>query len=91
MKEERIIQELASLARKEAPPQVNVADRVMAILRTSRGEGRRTVVDPIAWVAAASAAVAIPVVLAAFPFGGSWGDTLMAVMAALADLPRWML
>ena len=86
MKEERIIQELASLARKEAPPQVNVADRVMAILRT-RGEGRRTVIDPIAWVAVASAAVAIPVVLAAFSLGGSWSDTLMA---ALADLPGWV-
>lgn len=87
MKEERIIQKLASMARKESPPQVDVADRVMAVLRT-RGQGRRTVVDPIAWVAAASAAVAIPVVLAAFSVGGSWSDTLMA---ALADLAGWML
>ena len=90
MKEERIIQKLASMARKESPPQVDVADRVMAILRT-RGEGRRTVVDPITWVAAASAAVAIPVSLAAFSVAGSWGDTLMAWMAALADLAGWML
>lgn len=87
MKEERIIQKLASIAQKETPPQVDVADRVMAILR-ARGEGRRTLVDPIAWVAAASAAVAIPVVLAAFSVGGSWSDTLMA---ALADLVGWML
>jgi hypothetical protein len=87
MKEERIVRKLAAVARKEAPPEVDVADRVMAILRTA-GRGRRTGVNPLVWVAVGSATLAIPVLAAAVFFGDSWGETLMAT---LTDLGWWML
>jgi len=87
MNEEDRIRKLAQRARLEAPPQVDIAGGVMAALRTMPGNGR-TVADPLAWIAAASAAAAIAVLVATFSFGESWTDPFMA---SRIDLPWWLL
>ncbi len=87
MNEENRIGKLAQRARLETPPHVDVTHRVMAALRVKTRESAPRV-DPLAWVAAASAAAAIAVLVAAFGFGESWTDTFMA---SRIDIPWWLL
>ncbi|MBM3498373.1 MAG: hypothetical protein FJX74_06845 [Armatimonadetes bacterium] len=64
MNEEQKLRRLARIARREEPPRVDVAGRVMARLhRREADEGLG--VRPLAWVAVAGAAVAIPLAIAA--------------------------
>ena len=56
MNEERILQVLAAGARSDAPPTVDVADRVLASLRVARRPSR-----VIVWFATAASAAAIVV------------------------------
>lgn len=79
MSEERRIRELASRARMERAPRVDVADRVMAILRNQQ-RARAAEDRALAWVAGLSAAVAVPVALAAFATWQTWSDPLMATL-----------
>jgi hypothetical protein len=87
MNEEDLIRKLAERARMETPPRVDVADSVMAALRAAAPDSPAKV-DPLAWVAAASAAAAIAVLVAALRVGESWTD---ALAANLIDLPWWLL
>ena len=87
MKEHELIRRLAQRARRETPPQVDVAHRVMAALHTAPENGH-TLADPLAWVAAASAAAAVVVLAVAFGSGDSWAD---AFVASRIDLPWWLL
>ncbi|MBM3477081.1 MAG: hypothetical protein FJX75_27755 [Armatimonadetes bacterium] len=64
MNEEQRLRQLARIARREEPPHVDVARRVMARLRRREAEAAPSV-RPLAWVAAGSAAVAIPLAVAA--------------------------
>ena len=60
MNEERILQVLAAGARGDAPPAVDVADRVLASLRVRQRPSRL-----IVWFATAASAAAIVVVVMA--------------------------
>jgi len=64
MNEEQRLRRLAQVARREQPPEVHVASRVMARLRRCEAEAAPGV-RPLAWVAAGSALVAIPLAIAA--------------------------
>jgi hypothetical protein len=87
MNEEQRIRRLASRAPAQAPPRVDVADRVMATLRRAE-EAPALDARPLAWVAALSAAGAAAVTLLAFSMQASWADVLLA---AFTDVPEWML
>lgn len=60
MNEERILQALAGSARSDAPPSVDVAERVLASLRAARRPSRL-----IVWFATAASAAAIVIVVMA--------------------------
>ncbi len=60
MNEERILQVLAGASRADAPPAVDVADRVLASLRAARRPARLVV-----WFATAASAAAIVIVVMA--------------------------
>ena len=66
MREEKLIKNLAAKAQMEKPPQIDVTDRVMAILT----EGPRTAPAigeaPLAWVAAVSVIAAVTVAFLGF-------------------------
>ncbi len=82
---ERIVQ-LAARARLEAPPRVEVVGDVMAALADRPlGSGER--VGPLVWVAGFSAALALPVALAALMVWQAWAHPLLA---ALIDFPSGM-
>ncbi len=87
MNEESKFQKLVSKGLAERPPQVDVADRVMAALwaRQPRSAER---MDPLAWVAAPAVLAAVAVVLVAFGGAETWSDILVAT---LSNLPWWML
>lgn len=63
MNEEQRLRQLARVARREAPPRVDVAGRVMARLRRREADMAPNV-RPLVWVAAGSAAVAVPLAIA---------------------------
>ncbi len=63
MNEEQRLRQLARVARREQPPRVDVANQVMARLRRREAETAPGV-SPLAWVAVASATVAIPLAVA---------------------------
>ena len=78
MSEEKIIREIAARARVEEPPQVDVADRVMAILR-SREKERFPAEGPLAWVAACSSAAAASVGLLLYFSWDALTDPMMQI------------
>jgi len=75
--EERLLQ-LARLARREQPPRADVAGSVMAALRRREAEASPNV-RPLAWVAVGSAAVAIPLAIAAAYAWQHWTDPLLGI------------
>ncbi|NCO39804.1 MAG: hypothetical protein COZ06_25495 [Armatimonadetes bacterium CG_4_10_14_3_um_filter_66_18] len=83
MNEDRYLQTLAERARLETPPPVDVADRVMAVLRESSSQ-RRFAPGPMAWVAALSAAAAIPMALAGYAAWQSLTSPLMVTLLSAA-------
>ncbi len=87
MKHDDLIRKVAAKARRETPPQADVTDRVMAALRTAPSNGR-TLADPLAWVAGASAVAAVAVVAVALRLGDTWTDVFVA---SRIDLPWWLL
>ena len=84
MREEKIIRELAARARAEKPPQVDVADRVMAILLSGEKEQLPSE-GPLAWVAACSSLAAVSVALLLY---FSW-DTLTDPMMQIFYTFTW--
>ena len=64
MNEEQRLRQLARIARREEPPHMEVASRVMARLCRREAEAAPSI-RPLAWIAACSAAVAVPLAIAA--------------------------
>ena len=79
MNDERLIQQLAARARMEAAPGIDVANRVMAILR-ARHEDTAMDPRPLAWVAAFSAAAAVPMAALAVTVWQTWMSPLAAIL-----------
>lgn len=65
MKNESLFETLSARARSEAPPSVDVAGRVIAILNAEQNRIERMTEKPLLWLAVASSAVTVPVVVAA--------------------------
>lgn len=79
MRADDLLDRLAAEARREHPPAVEVAARV---LRTIAAPQRRD--DPIfLWLALGSAATAVACVLVALPAWQDWVDPVSQVMIAL--------
>jgi hypothetical protein len=76
MNEERRLRQLARAARREEPPRVDVANRVMARLRRAEADTAPSV-GPLAWVAVASATIAIPLAIAAVYMWQHLSDPLL--------------
>ncbi len=74
MKNESLFEALSARARSESPPSVNVAGRVIAILNAEQNRIERMAEKPLLWLAAASAALAVPaVVIAIMVYNASTG------------------
>lgn len=78
MKDERWVRQLAARARTEASPHVDVAARVMAILR-SRSEDAAADERPLAWVAAFAAAIAVPMAFLGLAVWQTWTNPLVGL------------
>ncbi len=84
MKNENRFEELIARARSEAPPRVDVAGRVIAILSAERDRMERITERPLMWLAAASSAVAVPVVVAAVVVYNASTGPLYEISQAIA-------
>jgi hypothetical protein len=78
MKAEETIRKLAARARLEVPATVDVADRVIAILRARTAVKARGV-RAFAWVAGVSAVLAVPLAAAAMALWHTWTDPLVSI------------
>jgi len=78
MNDERWIRQLAARARTEAAPHVDVAGRVMAILR-SRSEDAAADERPLAWVAAFATAIAVPMAFLGLAVWQTWTNPLVGL------------
>ena len=79
MNPEERFRQLAERARLETPPRVDVANRVMAQLR-SLTEENGAVVRPLAWVAAFSTATAVALALLALPAWQTLNDPVVKIL-----------
>jgi len=82
MNEIERIRKLAVRARMEKPPEVDVTDRVMMVLRAEAASQAQTV-RPLAWVAGVSFALAIPAALV-----GLWVWTTLTDPLVIAFVER---
>ncbi len=87
MNPENLLAKLISRARQEACPRVDVTGPVMATIYSSQA-ALNPGLDALVWVAVASFAVAAPLAVFAFTGSQTWVDPLMA---ALVDLPGWLI
>ncbi len=87
MNGEERIRRLAARARLETPPEVDVRDRVMAVLQAEATQQAPTV-RPLAWVAGVSFALAIPAALLGIWVWNSLTDPLVI---AFVESPWGML
>ena len=84
MKNESLFEALSARARGESPPSVDVAGRVIAILNAEQNRIERMAEKPLLWLAAASAALAVPaVVVAIIVYNASTGP-LYEISQAIA-------
>ena len=79
MKDEELMEKLASRARLETPPKVDITDKVMAVLEGGVPE-ERLAYNPLAWVAAVSAPIAAGVAIFAFYTLEDWSDSLLGLL-----------
>jgi len=79
MNEEQRLRQLAAIARLESAPPVDVAASVMARLCRRAAEAVPSV-RPLAWVAGLSAALAVPLTVAAMYVLQHWTDPLLGVL-----------
>lgn len=84
---EKLLRSLAACARREVCPRVDVTARVMAAIYAGQAASAPAV-DALVWVAVASFVLAVPAAVFAFTGSQTWVDPLMA---ALVDLPGWMI
>lgn len=81
------IRKLAARARMESPPQVDVTDRVMMVLRAEAAHTVPTV-RPLAWVAGVSLAAAIPAAVLGL---WVWSTLTDPLVIAFVELPWGLL
>jgi hypothetical protein len=84
MKNKDWFQELTKRARSEAPPSVDVAGRVIAVLAAEGNRLDRISDRPLMWLAAFSSAVAVPVVAMAIVVYNTWVGPLYEISQAIA-------
>ena len=84
MKNESLFKALAMRARNEAPPSVDVAGRVIAILRAEQNRIERMAEKPLLWLAAASSAFAVPAVIVAIMVYNASTGPLYEISQAIA-------
>ena len=81
------IRKLAARARMEGPPDVDVTDRVMMVLRAEAASKAPTL-RPLAWVAGVSFAVAIPAAVLGL---WVWSTLTDPLVIAFVELPWGLL
>ena len=79
MRGDDVIERLAAVARRESPPAVEVAARVLTTIAAPQPRSDRVFV----WMAAGSAATAFACALIALPAWLDWLDPVTQVMIAL--------
>ena len=84
MKDQSQFEMLARLARSEAPPRVDVAGRVIAILSADQVRLERAADKPLMWLAAVSSAVAVPAAVLAVIVYNNWVGPLFELSRAIA-------
>lgn len=84
MKNKDWFQELTTRARSEAPPSVDVAGRVIAVLAAEHDQLEHISDRPLMWLAAFSSAVAVPVVTLAIVVYNTWVGPLFEISRAIA-------
>ncbi|UCD00125.1 MAG: hypothetical protein JSW66_09630 [Phycisphaerales bacterium] len=84
MKDQSRFEMLSKLARTEAPPSVDVAGRVIAILSAEQMRLGRASDKPLMWLAAASSAVAVPAAVLAVIVYNDWVGPLFEISQAIA-------
>jgi hypothetical protein len=82
MKGEDLIRKLAEKARMEEIPKVDVSDQVMRIIRSAESTEELSF-SPFAWVAGASAAIALPVFLFGITSWSDWSSPLLNILSSL--------
>ncbi len=82
MTELEILKKLASAARREDVPQVDVCQRVLASLGTPEDELNRC----LAWIAGLSAAAAVPAAIVAFQALEVMSDPLRELFSAFGGI-----
>ena len=84
MKSENFFNALVARASEDKPPQVNVADRVIATL-TAKNQRLNWIWDrPLMWIAGLSSAVAVPVVTVAVYLHNIWIGPLYEISKAIS-------
>jgi len=84
MKNENLFEALAARARSESPPEIDVADRVIARLSAEQNRIEQLAEKPLLWLAAASSAFAVSsVVIAIMVYNASTGP-LYEISQAIA-------
>ena len=84
MKNENRFQWLVNQARSEAPPSVDVAGRVIAILSAGQARPEPVSDKPLFWLAAVSSAVAVPAAVLAVIVYNNWGGPLFELSQAIS-------
>ncbi len=84
MKDQSRFEALVRLARSEAPPRVDVAGRVIAILSAEQVRLDRASDKPLMWLAAVSSAVAVPAAVLAIIAYNNWVGPLFELSQAIS-------
>ncbi len=84
MKNNDFFNALVTGAAKEQPPQVNVADRVIATLTAQDKQLERIWDRPLMWIAALSSAAAVPFVGLAVFLHNIWTGPLYEISKAIS-------
>lgn len=75
---------LCERARSEDPPQVNVAERAIAVIAASEMRTDWFWDRPLMWVAALSSAAAVPLVVTAIMLHNMWVGPLFEISQAIS-------
>lgn len=84
MNNENRFQFLVNQARSEAPPSVDVAGRVIAILSTKQVRSELACDKPLMWLAAISSAIAVPAAVLAIIVYNNWVGPLFELSQAIS-------
>ena len=84
MKNEKQFEALVALARSETTPDVDVANRVLAILTPGQAEPLSISERPLMWLAALSSTVAVPAAVFAIIIYYAWADPLKELTQSIS-------